>query len=273
MLRFGRGLDEGTSRTQGMTATAARRIQCCKPGTLPFAQGLSPRSLAPANRMCDYYSVQLTAERLRECYRIAPPRVQQYLEAEIQHVLSRIRPSDTVLELGCGYGRVMARLAERAESVVGIDTAGPSLLLARDVLSPLTNCYLAQTDAVALAFGDRVFDVVVCIQNGICAFRVDQPSLIRESVRVTRPGGRVLLSTYAERFWRDRLEWFELQSDAGLLGEIDWDATGDGVIVCKDGFRASTVGPEQFTAIAGDIGSDLRIDEVDGSSVFCEITV
>jgi 2-polyprenyl-6-hydroxyphenyl methylase/3-demethylubiquinone-9 3-methyltransferase len=223
--------------------------------------------------MFAYYAKRLSGERLRECYRIAPPRVQRYLEAEILHVLSRIRRSDTVLELGCGYGRVMARLAERAESVVGIDTAGSSLALARDVLSPFSNCYLAQADAVALALGDRVFDVVVCIQNGICAFGVDQPSLIRESVRVTRRGGRVLLSTYSERFWSDRLEWFELQSDAGLLGEIDWGATGDGVIVCKDGFKAATLRPVQFTAIAGDIGSDLRIDEVDDSSVFCEITV
>lgn len=223
--------------------------------------------------MDGYYAERLSGERLRECYRIAPPRVQQYLEAEIQHVLSRICPSDTVLELGCGYGRVMARLAQQAESVVGIDTAGSSLALARDVLSPLTNCYPAQTDAVALAFRERAFDVVVCIQNGICAFGVDQPSLIGESVRVTRPGGRVLFSSYAERFWSDRLEWFELQSDAGLLGEIDWDATGDGVIVCKDGFKTTTLRPEQFTAIVGDIGSDLRIEEVDGSSVFCEITV
>lgn len=223
--------------------------------------------------MTGYYAERLSAERLRECYRIAPPRVRQYLEAEIQHVLSRIRPSDNVLELGCGYGRVMARLAKQAESVVGIDTAGSSLALARNVLSPFSNCHLVQTDAVAQAFGEGVFDVVVCIQNGICAFGVDQPSLIRESVRVTRPGGRVLLSTYAESFWSDRLEWFKLQSDAGLLGEIDWDKTGDGVIVCKDGFRAATLRPEQFTAIAGDIGSGLRIDEVDGSSVFWQITV
>lgn len=223
--------------------------------------------------MTGYYAERLAGERLRECYLIAPPRVRQYLEAEIQYVLSRVRPSDTVLELGCGYGRVMARLAGRAESVVGIDTAGSSLVLAQDILSPFSNCYLAQADAVALAFGDGVFDVVVCIQNGICAFGVDQPSLIRESVRVTCPGGRVLLSTYAERFWSDRLEWFKLQSDAGLLGEIDWDATGDGVIVCRDGFRATTLGSEQFAAIAGDLGRNLSINEVDGSSVFCEITV
>ena len=223
--------------------------------------------------MSGYYDEHLAGERLRECYLIAPPRVQQYFEAEIQHVLSRICPSDTVLELGCGYGRVMARLAERAESVVGIDTAGSSLALAQDVLSPLTNCYLAQTDAVAPAFRESVFDVVMCIQNGICAFGVDQQSLIRESVRVTRPGGRVLFSSYSERFWSERLTWFELQAERGLVGEIDREATGDGVIVCRDGFRASTMSPDGFTELCSSFELEAAVMEVDGSSVFCEVVV
>jgi len=37
-----------------------------------------------------YYSDHLSAERLRRCYEIAPLRVQQYFEAEIQHVLARV---------------------------------------------------------------------------------------------------------------------------------------------------------------------------------------
>ena len=51
-------------------------------------------------------------------------------------------------------------------------------------------------DAAALGFRDRVFDVVVCIQNGISAFKVDRRALIAEAIRVTRPGGSVLFSSY-----------------------------------------------------------------------------
>jgi len=61
-----------------------------------------------------YYSEKLSAERLRRVYEIAPPRVRRYLEAETEHILSRIRRSDTVVELGCGYGRVLARIAKAA---------------------------------------------------------------------------------------------------------------------------------------------------------------
>lgn len=73
--------------------------------------------------MTDYYTQKLSAERLRQVYEIAPPRVQQYLEVEIELVLSKIKPIDTVLELGCGYGRVLQKLIENAKTVVGIDTS------------------------------------------------------------------------------------------------------------------------------------------------------
>jgi len=223
--------------------------------------------------MPGYYAERLSAERLRECYEIAPPRVQQYLEAEVQHVAGRIRPGDAVLELGCGYGRVLERLAPNCGTLVGIDTSRSSLELARKFLSRFPNCKLAQMDAVALGFRDRVFDVVLCTQNGVSAFGVDQRALIAESIRVTRAGGRVLFSSYAESFWDDRLEWFRLQAERGLVGEIDWAATGDGVIVCKDGFRAATLGPEEFLALTSGFDVERRIEEVDQSSVFCEIVV
>ena len=223
--------------------------------------------------MSDYYSEQLSAERLQRCYEVAPPRVRQYLDAEIRYTASRIRPSDTVLELGCGYGRVIESLAGNAGMLVGIDTSDASVQLGCRLLGGLPNCRLLQMDAVALGFRDRVFDVVLCIQNGISAFKVDQRALIAESIRVTRPGGRVLFSTYSQKFWKDRLEWFELQSECGLLGEIDWDRTRDGVIVCKDGFRATTMSPDDFVTLTS--GFDVRpsIQEVDGSSVFCEIVL
>lgn len=218
-----------------------------------------------------YYNDKLSAERLKRCYEVAPPRVRQYLEAEQNHVLQKIRPGDTVLELGCGYGRILPQLAQKAGWVVGIDNSIASLLLGRQSLGGIANCHLLCMDAVQLAFRDRVFDCVICIQNGISAFHVNQQDLVRESLRVTKPGGTVLFSSYSDRFWRDRLHWFQLQSEAGLVGEIDQEKTGDGVIVCKDGFTATTVRPDKFRSLTAELDVDTRIVEVDESSLFCEI--
>ena len=223
--------------------------------------------------MTSYYQEKLAAERLKRCYEIAPPRVQQYLDAEVAHVLEKVHPGDTVLELGCGYGRIFPSLAQKAGTVIGIDTSLASLVMAKQMLVNVSNYHLVDMDAVQLAFHGRVFDCVICIQNGISAFHVNQQALIRESVRVTKPGGILLYSSYSDKFWEERLRWFHIQSEAGLLGEIDDERTGDGVIVCKDGFTATTVRPGKFLALTSGLDLEVRFVEVDESSLFCEMTL
>ncbi len=218
-----------------------------------------------------YYTEKLSGARLRECYEIAPPRVRQYLDAEIRFVLERVEADDVVLELGCGYGRVALKLAKVASRVIGIDTSGENLALARELAGPGARCDFFEMDAVDLRFPDKEFDLVVCIQNGVCAFGVDPLRLLREALRVTRPGGRVMLSSYSERFWPHRLEWFELQAEHGLVGEIDYGSTGNGMIVCKDGFCAGAMSRGGFEALCESLGVVPTIAEVDGSAIFCEL--
>ncbi|MBI5433572.1 MAG: class I SAM-dependent methyltransferase [Planctomycetes bacterium] len=218
--------------------------------------------------MPGYYTEKLAAERLQRVYEIAPPRTRQYLEAEIRHVQGRLRPADVVLELGCGYGRVSVRLAEIAARVVGIDHASASIALARRLAAGEPRCEFFVMDAAALAFDDGAFDRVVCVQNGISAFALEPERLVREALRVTRPGGSVLVSSYAAGFWPERLRWFEAQAVAGLLGAIDRERTRDGVIACLDGFRSGTFTPTDFRALGARLGSEPEIAQVDGSSVF-----
>jgi SAM-dependent methyltransferase len=223
--------------------------------------------------MGGYYSERLSGERLRLCYEIAPPRVKQYLEAEIAFVLDKIEGCELVLELGCGNGRVLERLTAKTETAVGIDTSYESLRLASELLCNSSRCHLAMMDAAALGFRDGCFDAVVCIQNGISAFRVDQRKLIEEAVHVTRKKGTVLFSSYSERFWEDRLRWFRMQAERKLVGEIDEDATGNGVIVCKDGFKATTIKPEDFIRLTSGLPFETIITEVDDSSIFFELLI
>jgi len=220
-----------------------------------------------------YYSDKLSSVKLKLVYEIAPPRVRQYLRAEMDFVCEKIDQGDLILDLGCGYGRALPAFAGKAVMTIGIDTSLSSLVSAFDIVRNLRGCYIACMDAAVLAFSDNTFDKVVCIQNGISAFHVDQSDLIRESIRVTKPGGLALFSSYSERFWEHRLEWFRLQADAGLIGEIDMTKTGDGVIVCEDGFKATTVTPEDFKELTSELKVTANILEIDESSLFCEVYV
>jgi 2-polyprenyl-6-hydroxyphenyl methylase/3-demethylubiquinone-9 3-methyltransferase len=126
-------------------------------------------------------------------------------------------------------------------------------------------------DSGYLGFKEEQFDKVVCVQNGISALSLEKKELIAEALRVTRKGGSVLLSSYAERFWEDRLTWFRLQAEHGLIGEIDEENTGEGLIMCKDGFKSTTVTAQNFRALASEFGLVPLMTEVDGSSLFCEL--
>jgi 2-polyprenyl-6-hydroxyphenyl methylase/3-demethylubiquinone-9 3-methyltransferase len=221
----------------------------------------------------DYYSKKLSAYRLMRCYDIAPPRVKKYLQEEINFVLSYVSSSDTVLELGCGYGRVLPDIASKALKAVGIDKSKDSIELAIELLSNYQNIELYEMEAENLKFADQSFDVVIVIQNGISAFKINKHHLIKEAVRVTCKGGTVLFSSYSEKFWNERLEWFQLQAQEGLLGEIDYDKTQNGTIICKDGFKATTIKPQEFLSLTTDLNLSALIKEVDQSSLFCIITV
>ena len=220
----------------------------------------------------DYYSQHLSAERLELCYEMAPPRVQRYLDAEINHVVSLIPRGASVLELGCGYGRVLERLAPVSRLACGIDTSFDSVRLARQRLKSVPQVVVAAMDAVQPALAAASFDLVCCLQNGISAFHVEQRQLITSAVGLAGPGGTVVFSSFADAFWEHRLEWFHIQAEHGLVGEIDEIATSDGNIVCKDGFSASTVSPERFRSLANGCGKRISVEIIDDSCVICVLT-
>lgn len=223
--------------------------------------------------MRSYYSEALSAERLKACYEVAPERTRQYLEAELSFVLGNTSQEMTVLELGCGYGRVLSRLYGSVRRLVGADTSRASLALACKELSGKTAIHLAAMNAVSTGFRSGSFDLTLCIQNGVSAFHVDQAALFREAVRITRKSGLLLFSTYASEFWPHRMEWFEAQAAHGLIGPIDYDLTRKGVIVCEDGFHATTMDAAGFISLAESAGQEARIVLTDDSSLFCEIVV
>ena len=223
--------------------------------------------------MGSYYEDILHGDRLKRCYELAPPRIQQYLTAEIQYVVKYIRPNCWLLELGCGYGRVLQPLAKKATLAVGIDTSHASLKLAGLLSKGKHAVNLVRMDAAKIGFCDSCFDYVICIQNGISAFHIDQRTLISECIRLTKNQGMIFLSSYSTKVWPARLQWFNMQSEAGLIGEIDWQRTGDGKITCKDGFTATSIGPDAFLRLIRGFPVEYRIEEVDESSIFCVLTV
>ncbi len=102
-------------------------------------------------------------------------------------------PLGDLLDVGCGQGRLLKLLASRAQRVVGVDIDPKARQLARAevLLAGLPNCTLRQGDMNALPFADEEFDTVI-LDDVMGAARAPAQAL-NEAVRLTRPGGRILM--------------------------------------------------------------------------------
>ena len=218
----------------------------------------------------NYYSGKLNAALLMEVYRTDLDRVRQYLQAEISYVAGYLTGTERVLELGAGYGRIMKEIAPLAASVLGLDISVDSVLFGREYLKDAPNCRLETADAHLIEYRSE-FEMVLCLQNGLSAMKGDPLNLVTRGVRALVKGGKAFFSTYSDKFWGPRVEWFEEQAAKGLLGEIDRERTKDGKIVCLDGFTATTFSGDDLDRLGRATGLPYVIEEVDESSLFLAI--
>ncbi len=219
----------------------------------------------------NYYAANLNSQKLFRVYETALPRVRQYLSEEINFIKRNLAGTEAVLEVGCGYGRILKELSPYAKRLTGIDISEDSVAFAKEFLKDASNVTVQTADAYSLAFTEE-FDIALCLQNGLSAIKGSAERLISVCMQSLKKGGKAFFSTYSGKFWQYRLEWFREQADKKLLGEIDEEKTKDGVIVCKDGFKAVTFTEEELKKLGAQSGFRYEIKEIDESSLFLILT-
>ena len=102
-----------------------------------------------------------------------------------------------VLDLGCGDGTTAIPEAKLGANVLGVDIAR-NLVEAGNVrvkAEGLTNCIFQEGDATDLReLKDQTFDLVISIFGAM--FAPKPMDVAREMVRVTRPGGRIIMGNW-----------------------------------------------------------------------------
>tara|TARA_Y100000588_G_scaffold387878_1_gene486756 strand:+ start:1190 stop:1855 length:666 start_codon:yes stop_codon:yes gene_type:complete len=102
-----------------------------------------------------------------------------------------IKPTDQILEIGCGVGRVGKELASICNHWTGSDISGNMLEHAKDRLTGLHNVKLVELTEVGLnEFEDGTFDMVYSTVVFMHLLEWDRYSYVEEAFRVLRPGGR-----------------------------------------------------------------------------------
>ncbi|HVE77039.1 MAG TPA: class I SAM-dependent methyltransferase [Actinomycetota bacterium] len=101
----------------------------------------------------------------------------------------------SVLEVACGAGLDLSRLAKSSETAVGIDLAQRPLTVARERLHKQgSEALLSRAQAQALPFREATFEGVLCV--GALHHMVEWEEAISECSRVLKPGGAFTFLVY-----------------------------------------------------------------------------
>ncbi len=107
-----------------------------------------------------------------------------------------VRPSDMVLDVGCGGGKTISKLANLAHQgkVFGLDYSDASLSIARKLNAceiEQGRIELHQGSVLQLPFQAGIFDLVTAVETHF--WWADVSAGIREILRVLKPGGTLLI--------------------------------------------------------------------------------
>ena len=138
--------------------------------------------------------------------------------ADFLRSVLQIEPTDRVLEIGCGVGRVGRELAPHCAEWHGSDISGNMIKFARARTEDIPNIFLHELPQPNLSiFNDGYFD---CVYSTIVLMHLDKAEVfnyMRETYRVLAPGGRAYFDAYniaAPEAWHD----FMVLIDAFPLG-------------------------------------------------------
>ena len=107
-----------------------------------------------------------------------------------------IEPRYTILDIGCGGGRTISKLAAIAKqgTVYGVDYSETSVAATKKMNAPsieLGRVEVQQASVSALPFPDGMFDLVTAVETHF--WWPDLPSDLREIFRVIKPGGMLIV--------------------------------------------------------------------------------
>jgi SAM-dependent methyltransferase len=129
------------------------------------------------------------------------------------HLIASLAPA-SVLDAGCGTGRVAIELARRGIDVVGVD-ADPDMLLRARAKRPDLTWVLADLATLAL---ERRFDVVVMAGN-ILPFAApsSRAAIVAKNAEHLAPGGRIVVGAGLQQGWPSVAELDAWAAAAGLV--------------------------------------------------------
>jgi ubiquinone/menaquinone biosynthesis C-methylase UbiE len=127
-----------------------------------------------------------------------PILLKNFFGQDITYIVETLESGKDVLEVGCGFGRLLPALAKKCKTVTGIDFSDLQLSQAKEGSASLSNVTLLKMNAESLEFADNSFDISLCMNCTLGNMPGIEKQVIQEMIRVTKPGGRVVIRVFAD---------------------------------------------------------------------------
>ena len=171
-----------------------------------------------------------------------------------------IKEDDIILDVGCGGGINLKRMAQKAKKVYGIDYSIESVKLSREVNEDNIKkgkVEVLEGNVQSLPFDDNTFDIVTAFET--VYFWQDIKNSFGEVKRVLKPGGIFLIGmesngsdNFIMRFWSRFID-MKVYSDSEIKEFLDYNDFSNITIYLRDGKNKQEI-------IKTD-GNEKRIDD------------
>ena len=152
-----------------------------------------------------------------------------------------IRKSDTILDVGCGGGKTVARLAAMAADgkVYGVDYSEESVAASRKMNREAIaagHVEILHASVSQLPFPHQMFDVVTAVETHY--YWPDLVADLREVLRVLKPGGTlaIIAEAYKGGKYDQVLRRLEMLEQRGFMKYAHLTVQEHGELLAKAGF-------------------------------------
>ena len=123
--------------------------------------------------------------------------------AALDALLDGLPPVDTALDLGCGEGALLTRLAARGRRVTGVDLSPRMIAIARERTATFPHVELLTGDFMTLPLAPASFDLVASVAT---FHHLPLDAVLARAASLVRPGGRLCV-----------VDLFEAEGPRGFL--------------------------------------------------------
>ncbi len=129
----------------------------------------------------------------------------QYIWKDIKPLLRFAKDGDTILDVGCGNGRLYQLFRDLSIQLTGSDISSGLIEIAKKTYTDAT---FEVSDMRSLPFDDNAFDIAYSIAAVHHLPRAGQQETLREVARVLKPGGLFVMTNwnFLGRWTQKRIE-------------------------------------------------------------------